>query len=242
MTSEMERTVGQLVAQRPSLSRVFEKHGIDYCCGGGRSLAEAGRAAGIDLEALLREIAVEPEVPGDRDWTRASIAETIRWILAEHHDWLKRELPRISSLAAKVAGVHGQGHPEMVDLAALVEAIRDEIEPHLQKEERILFPAALQLEESGTIGLSCHGGVASLESPISVMESDHEALGRLLDRLAELTEGFEPPAHACNTWRAFYAALKELDGNTHRHVHLENEVLHPAIRAREAKAAAALAN
>jgi len=228
-----EQTVGQLVARRPSLSKVFERNGIDFCCGGGRSLEEAGRAAGLAVEQLIAELSLEPAAAEDRDWTRATVAELVEWILREHHDWLRAELPRITSLSSKTARVHGSLHRELVELDGLLDAIRQEIEPHLEKEEKILFPAALHLEEFGSILLPCHGEIATLEPPMARMESDHEALGRLLDAVAKLTDGFTAPEEACNTWRALYEAVRELDANTRRHVHLENEVLHPKIRAME---------
>lgn len=232
-------TVGRLVAERPSRARVFERFGIDYCCGGGRSLEEASREAGVAVDRLLAELASEPGEAGDRDWTRASVRETVDHILREHHDWLRAELPRLDGLAEKVARVHGAGHPEVVEILSVFRTLRMEMEPHLEKEERILFPAAVGLEAEGRIELGCHGRIATLEGPVQRMEHEHREVGELLERLVELTGGHVAPEHACNTWRALWDGLLDLDRNTRAHIHLENDVLHVRIRALEAAAAGA---
>lgn len=235
---DRNETVGSVVARRPSLSRIFETHGIDYCCGGNRSLHEAAQDAGIDLDTLLKQIGIAPQDPDDRDWTTSTVAELIAHILASHHDWLKREMPRLSDLAEKVARVHGGSHPELERTREVYELLRADMEPHLQKEERILFPAALALEATGQASLPCHGtGSFSLQGPMAQMEVEHEGVGGMLDELRALTGVFAPPEEACNTWRALYAALEELDSNTRAHVHLENQVLHRRLRELESKAA-----
>lgn len=233
MSTIQERTIGDLVAERPSRSRVFEAFGIDYCCGGKRTLLQASGAAGIAVEQLIRELESRPAIAQDRDWRDAAVAELIDHILAEHHDWLRANLPRISVLAEKVARVHGGHAPEVVRIADVHSALRQEMEPHLEKEERMLFPAARHLEATGEVLLGCHA-VDTLDGPMGAMEREHVAVGAMLDELVSLTDGFRPPEEACNTWRALYDALLELDRNTRAHVHLENEVLHPRIRRLEA--------
>lgn len=232
-TTILERTIGDLVAERPSRSRVFEAFGIDYCCGGKRTLVDASTTAGISVDDLVRELESQPVGSQDRDWRNATVAELIDHILVEHHDWLRANLPRISVLAEKVVRVHGGHAPVVVRIADVHSALRQEIEPHLEKEERMLFPAARHLEATGEVQLGCHA-VDTLEGPMGVMEHEHVAVGAMLEELVELTDGFRPPDEACNTWRAFYDALAELDRNTRAHVHLENEVLHPRIRKLEA--------
>lgn len=233
MSTIQERTIGDLVAERPSRSRVFEAFGIDYCCGGKRTLVDASATAGISVEQLVRELESQPVGSQDRDWRKATVAELIDHILVEHHDWLRANLPRISVLAEKVVRVHGGHAPVVVRIADVHSALRQEMEPHLEKEERMLFPAARHLEASGEVLLGCHA-VDTLEGPMGAMEHEHVAVGAMLDELGSLTDGFRPPDEACNTWRALYDALAELDRNTRAHVHLENEVLHPGIRRLEA--------
>lgn len=230
MSFQLLRTIGELVAERPSRSRLFERYGIDYCCGGKRSLGEAASQAGIDVGAFLESLESLPVVPDDRDWRNATVKELIGHILVEHHDWLKENLPRIAQLAAKVSRVHGEHAPVTIEVQGLFDELAREIGPHLEKEESILFPAALHLEDTGEIVLGCHA-VDSLEGPVGVMEREHVVVGALLEQLVKATDGFHPPESACNTWRACYDALAELDRNTRAHVHLENEVLHPRILA-----------
>lgn len=230
MNTYTNRTVGDLVAERPSRSRVFERHGIDYCCGGRRSLEHAAEEARVDVEELILELDAQNAAPSDRDWRTAPMRELIEHILLAHHQWLYDNMDRISDLARKVSRVHGDHAPQVREIEALYLELRADLEPHLAKEEKILFPAALGWSESGSLAMGC-GSMPSLEGPVSVMEADHVAVGRMLDRLVSLTDGFRPPPEACGTWRALWDALKELDSNTRAHVHLENEVLHPAIRA-----------
>lgn len=234
-----ESTVGSLVATHPSRSKVFERFGIDYCCGGHDSLADACKKADISLEQLIHELQEQPLQADDRDWTKASIKELIDHILIAHHDWLKAELPRIDTLCEKVARVHGEGHKSLHEVLRVFRALREDIEPHLQKEEIILFPSALHLESEGEITLACHGPVPTLEGPISGMEAEHRVVGGYLDDLKDLTNAFAPPPEACNSWRAAWEGLRELDANTRAHVHLENEVFHPLIRSLERKLAIA---
>jgi regulator of cell morphogenesis and NO signaling len=234
MNALLERTIGEWVAERPSRSRLFEQHGIDYCCGGKRSLREAASQAGIDVEAFLASLVSQPQVPEDRDWRDASVKELIGHILTTHHDWLKENLPRIAQLSAKVARVHGEHAPETVEADRLFRELANEMEPHLEKEEKILFPAAILLEATGEISLGCHA-VDSLDGPVGVMEHEHQVVGALLEALVKTTDSYRAPEGACNTWRALYDALAELDRNTRAHVHLENEVLHARIRALQAR-------
>ncbi len=229
MMDSTSKTVGEWVAEQPSRSRIFEKVGIDYCCGGGRSLEDAAREADCDVQILVAELEAKPIEASDRDWRQASMRELIEHILLAHHEWLRANMPRLSQLAAKVATVHGGHTPYLLEVQSVYEDLHQEMVPHLMKEEQILFPAALRWAEEGGLALGCHA-VANLEGPISVMESDHALVGGLLEKLVALTGKFTPPESACNTWRAYYDALRELDENTRAHVHLENEVLHPAIR------------
>lgn len=140
MNAMTAMTVGELVAERPSRSRIFEKVGIDYCCGGKRTLESAAREASTDLDALLAELAEHPATESDKDWRSESMRALVEHILEAHHRWLKENMPRISVLAAKVARVHGPTHPYLADLQKVYESLRDDMEPHLAKEENILFP------------------------------------------------------------------------------------------------------
>lgn len=212
-----EWTVGQLATTRPASLRVLHRHGIDFCCGGGRAVRDACAKAGVSVDALEAEIAaLEAQAPATTDWATAPLSALIDHILATHHRPLDQELPRLLAMAERVVQVHGDKMPEV--LPAILGTLREmiaEIGPHMQKEEVILFPWIVQGR-----GAQCMG-------PVSVMETDHEVLGELLVRMAGLTQAYTPPDGACGTWRGLYQGLGELDADLRLHIHLENNVLFP---------------
>jgi len=224
--------IGDLVLELPAAVRVFEALGIDYCCGGQRSLAAACTEAGQDLQEVLAQLdglqAKAPE-PGDRRWADAPLGELIDHIEATHHAFTRSELGRMAPLMEKVLRVHGEHHPELADVAELFEALAGELVPHLEKEERILFPFVRALE-SGQAPSGCFGTV---QSPIRVMMSEHDHAGEILRELRSLTGGYAPPADACGSFRSLYLGLASLEEDLHRHIHLENNLLFPRAIALE---------
>jgi regulator of cell morphogenesis and NO signaling len=235
---DTEITLAALVTGRPALAPVLDELGLDYCCGGGQTLGEAITAAGLDLDATLETLADErptpPSVDGV-DWTALGPAELTEHLEATHHVFLKGVLPRLDDLAAKVAGVHGDRHPELHDVLATLRELRADLEPHLMKEERILFPMIRELAAASDLP-SFHCG--SLGNPIGVMGAEHDRAGQLLGRLRELTGGYRPPDDGCASYQAFYCGLAELEADTHLHVHKENNLLFPATLEAECTLAA----
>ncbi|MCC7495761.1 MAG: iron-sulfur cluster repair di-iron protein [Fimbriimonadaceae bacterium] len=232
----VERTVGELVAERPSRAKVMERFGLDYCCGGGRPLGEACAARQVDPAEVTAALAAhDAAAPVDeRDWREASLDELTRHIEMTHHQFLKNELPRMQGLVDKVTSVHGDRHDFLAPLQRTYQALRDELEAHMFKEEQILFPLCRQLEQaSGPQNFHC----GSVANPIRVMEHEHDNAGAALRRLRELTSDYQPPVDACNTFRAMYAALAEMEADLHVHIHKENNVLHPRAIALEAQLA-----
>jgi regulator of cell morphogenesis and NO signaling len=223
------QSVGEVVAVAPATSRVFERHGIDFCCGGKATLSEACAARRLEVAALVAELESElAERPAERRWADASPGELIEHILATHHVFVKRELPRLDALMDKVHRVHGAAHPETLpEMARLWAQTSNDLAPHLMKEEEILFPAIVALAAGRRSAMP----PAWLEGPIGVMEQEHEEVGRLLARMRELAEDYAVPEGACGSWRALWAGLDEFERDLHRHIHLENEVLHPRARA-----------
>lgn len=228
--------VGQIVREDLTRARVFERVGIDYCCNGRTPLVEACAVKGLELAAILDELAgcraecgaAEDRWDGD-DLPLSCLADHIE---ATHHAYLRRELPRLDGLAEKVRAAHGARHPEVVEMARVFGALREELEGHLLKEERILFPYVKQLEAAESMP-AFHCG--SIENPLRVMEQEHDDAGLALSRLRELTGDYTPPADACTTYRALLHGLEELEADLHRHIHKENNILFP--RAREAERA-----
>ncbi len=229
---ERTRTVGELVVERPGRSRVFERFGVDYCCGGKRTLEAACARAAVDPDALqeaLRDDDAASTGRDERDWSRASSTELVDHIVAGHHAWLREALPRLTDLLARVVKAHAAKDPRLAEAQRTFAALRAELESHMAKEENILFPAIVALDRG-------RPSLPSFDGPIAVMEHEHDDAGRALERLRALTDGYEPPADACNTHRALLDALAELERDLHLHIHKENNILFPRYASRPAAA------
>lgn len=223
-----ESTVGGIVAANPAASRVFEHFGIDYCCAGRVSLADAAASRGIRLEELIEALsrAERPPLDQEPDWSSASMTALADHIEQKHHGLLRRELPRLRAMTTKVAAVHGGHHPEMVEVAEIFDSFADELEAHMLKEEHVLFPLLREFERTG----QAPAGVE--EGPIAGMIHEHDEAGQALRRMRELTADFTPPHDACATYRATLEGLEALERDMHRHVHKENSILFPmAVKA-----------
>ena len=210
--------VGELATEHPLATRVFERHGIDYCCGGDTALTVACEKKGLDAEAVLAEIQKELDsvaTPEER-WDQAPLEDVVTHILATYHRPLDEEMPRLMAMADKVAQVHRDKAPETLpELVSVYGALKSELEEHMAKEEQILFPMIQR------------GQGAMADGPIAVMQHEHDDAATALRRLRELTNDYTVPEEACNTWRALWHGLKALEESLHRHIHLENNVLFP---------------
>jgi regulator of cell morphogenesis and NO signaling len=221
--SNATMSVGELVADRPGRSRVFESLGIDYCCGGKLSLAEACARRGLQPDAVRRRLdqADTEDVPDETDWRTARLGALCGHIVATHHDFLRRELPRLRGLLGKLARVHGERHPELRAVLAVFEPFADDLTEHMGKEEQVLFPLITWVA-SGDVPPT-----PFVLQPIAAMESEHDAAGRALAQMRRLTDGYAVPADGCNTYRAAMDGLAELETDMHTHVHKENNILFP---------------
>jgi len=226
-------TVGELVTRQPNRSRLFEELGIDYCCGGHKSLRQACADKGLNLDDVLARLAQIPATPPRSSHEAAaelSLGQLIDHIVTEHHAYLRRELPRLARLIHKVARVHGEEDERLASLPGIYDAMQAELADHMLKEEQILFPAIRTLEESEGPG---EAGFASIGQPIQVMMAEHDSTGRALETLRRLTDGFTPPDWACNTYRAMLDGLRELEADLHQHIHEENNILFPRALEKE---------
>ena len=220
-------TLGELVNAYPQLARELERWGLDYCCRGGRTLATACDAAGLSPHALVAELTALTRRPAAvENWTTMSAAELVGHIVSTHHRYLWAELPRLTDLTEKVNRVHGANHPELPEVEAVFDDLRTDLEPHMLKEERVLFPMIRDLAIAPAAPPSQCG---SVRGPISVMLAEHDRAGDLLARLRELTEGYAPPVDACASYEACYRELAELEADTHLHIHKENNLLFPMV-------------
>lgn len=234
MTITETTTIGEIAAALPSSVPVFQRHNIDFCCGGKRAIGDLCRDRGLTLNAIAGEIeaAAANRPASDRDWSQEALGTLIGHILVAYHAPLREELPRLESMAAKVAAVHGAKEPRLTRVAAIVTELSADLHAHMQKEEAVLFPAIEALEADTGVSLG-------IDAPIRVMEHEHDRAGALIEDLRERTAGYDPPKWACATLRALYHGLAEFESAMHVHVHLENNVLFPrALHLMDARARA----
>jgi regulator of cell morphogenesis and NO signaling len=227
-----ERTVRELALENPAATRVFEKLGIDYCCGGTRSLQEACRTANLNIDEVLHSLAKACDaVPAvEKDWQIEPILALINHIMETHHKYTREEITRLGPLFAKVCGVHGKNHPELLEIAATFDDLAGELGAHLMKEEMILFPylAAMEAAVSGNAPIAS-APFGSVQHPISMMEHEHDSAGSALRAMRQASDGYSAPADACLSYQTLYKALATLEADLHQHIHLENNILFPRV-------------
>lgn len=219
-----QTTVGELVAKQPALMRVFERLGIDYCCGGKHTLAEAAAEKGLDVNTIVQTLQamdglgqVEPQ---EENWAEANLADLCDHIEKTHHVYLKEELPRLRFLVDKVTEVHGERHPSLRQVREVFHNLADELSSHTLKEERVLFPAIRQLVRGNAVPMP-------VSAPIQVMINEHDSAGEALATLRRLTDNYTVPDDGCNSYQAMLEGLAQLEADTHRHISKENNILFP---------------
>ena len=228
-TIDPRRTVGEIAAAMPSTTRVFERFKIDFCCGGGSALEDACLRAGAPLDEVVAEISQLAESPREEvDWRSRSLTALTEHIMSKHHAYTREECQALVALATKVAGVHGENHPELVDVSAITQQMHAELSQHMMKEEQILFPFVTQLETQVAGGASApQPFFGTVENPIRMMMLEHDQAADMLRRLRSLTKDYELPEDACNSFRALYHRLQDLEADLHQHIHLENNIYFP---------------
>jgi len=229
-TITSESTVGEIVRAVPARSRILESLGIDYCCGGKKTLAEACRGKNLEPAAVIAMLAAHdagPQVTSANPdaMTLSELCDHIEFV---HHGYLREELPRLDFMTHKVAAVHGDHEPRLVEVRRVFEAFHAEMTAHTHEEEYFLFPAIRQLESANGDKAAV---LARLKQTFAKLEAEHENAGAALARFKTLTDSYTPPEWACNTFRALYDRLAMLEQNTHLHVHQENNVLFPRAQA-----------
>ncbi len=225
--------VGEIVATNFRTAGVFERFGIDFCCGGRRSLADACRAAAADPRVVRQALnALTPTGrDDDADVTRWSVDRLIDHIVSTHHAYVRFAMPTIAHRLGKLIDAHGERHPELARIAAAFDTLQRELQQHLMKEEHVLFPYIRQLAKpTHRPSPSPFGTVAN---PIRMMEREHRAAGDELGIVRALTNDYTPPADGCTTYRVCFAELAQFERDLHQHVHLENNVLFPKALALE---------
>lgn len=223
-------TIGEIVAIDYRTAEIFEKHGIDFCCGGQMPLAAACQAAGIELAALTSELEALQHAPVDRSqnyssWSLAFLAD---YIVNTHHAYLKDNDEQIAAYARKVASVHGERHPEVVRITTLFEQIATDLVAHLKAEEEVFFPALKRAEAARTAGGEpIAKDRETIRATLITLQREHEEVGDAIHDIRRLANDFRLPADACNTFMLTYRKLEEFEQDLHKHVHLENNILFP---------------
>jgi len=236
MQLDATKTVREVALAIPNATRVFEKIKIDYCCGGDRLLGDACARAGVQLievERLLKESAAALSSEA-ADFQQLSLAELIVYILDKHHVFTKSEMERLESLIAKVVAAHGKRHPELLSVRDLLGKLFDDLRPHMFKEEQILFPYMVELEQS--LLQQRPGPFApfgTVDNPIRMMMMEHDAAGELLRELRRVTSDYSAPSDGCISYQTLYQAIEEFEQDLHQHIHLENNILFPKAIALE---------
>jgi len=232
-----EVKVGDVVSANINSAHVFKKYGIDFCCGGGISIQKACEKKKVDMNSLLQDLKnLDEKIMPSQNFKNWELDFLIDYIVNTHHVYVKESIEMLDAYASKVAKVHGKGHPPVVKIYEWFLAVAEELTAHMQKEEMVLFPYIKKMvmadRSKSNAELSHYG---SVNNPIATMETEHEKVGNILKEIATLSNNYNPPDWACNTFKALYAKLDEFEQDLHLHVHLENNILFPKAIALEAK-------
>jgi regulator of cell morphogenesis and NO signaling len=225
----------------PGATRIFEKLGIDYCCGGSKPLAEACQAAEVSPETVVvlledAEEGASNSIPA-RNWGTAPLTDLASYIVTKHHSFTREELTRLSALLAKVCSVHGENHPELRKIQTIFQELKEELTGHMHKEEQILFPYIENLEAAVEQGESVPTPFfGTVRNPVRMMMQEHDDAGQALLRLREASSNYQVPAGGCISFRTLYQAMQDFEKDLYQHIHLENNILFP--RAAELEAGA----
>ena len=230
-----DKTIGEIVADDFRTAAIFKKHGIDFCCKGGRSIEEACEQKKVDPTALVNELEALPKGNSNevdvRDWPLDLLAN---YIVRIHHQYVQDKTPTLLQFLDKLCRVHGDRHPELFEINRIFNERAQDLAVHFQKEERVLFPFIEQLVKAQQTGQPL-GDIpfGSVENPIEMMMHEHSAEGDRFEQIVRLSNGYTPPADACNTYRVTFAMLQEFETDLNRHIHLENNILFPKAIALE---------
>jgi regulator of cell morphogenesis and NO signaling len=238
MTMTAEKTVRELALESSTATRVFEKFGIDYCCGGNKSLEEACRASNVSVDQVIDALEMAEQAAHaaqkDRNWPTEPLADLVAHIKNTHHEYTRGEMARLVPLLDKVCSVHGKNHPELQSVRSSFQGLVEELMTHMMKEERVLFPYIVRMEEAviqeEPLLPSPFG---SVQNPVSMMEHEHDSAGNALRAMREASSGYAAPGDACISYQTLYKALADFEADLHQHIHLENNILFPRAVATE---------
>jgi regulator of cell morphogenesis and NO signaling len=238
MNFSSETKVKNIALANPEARQVLEDAGVDYCCGGGKSLHDACAHADVSAEEILKRLRENSKLvrPDEKAWTSAPLGDLTRHIREKHHRYVREAIGRIKTLLEKVKAKHGENHPEIAEVQRLFTEVGQEMIMHMQKEEQILFPYIDALERSTTGNGSLEPPFfQTVKNPIHAMMKEHDSAGDLVRQIRKASGDYTSPTDACTSYKALYQDLREFEADLHQHVHLENNILFP--RAVEMEAA-----
>lgn len=229
MPNISEQSLASIVSKNHHAAAILEKHHLDYCCKGKRTLADACTEKGIKLMEVMPDLIAALTVTETNalSFSAMSAGELTKYIVSHHHEYVKQSMPLIYSHLEKVAFKHGEHYPYMKEVLTLFSVVKEEMTSHMEKEEVILFPRINELEKNINTHRSANYPANFINGPVTVMENEHEQAGDILDKIRELTHDYMAPADACTTFKLSLAELEEFEADLHRHVHLENHILFP---------------
>jgi regulator of cell morphogenesis and NO signaling len=232
MSVTTEKTVRELALGNPTAPRVFEKLGIDYCCGGGQTLEQACQAAHVSISQVAESLAAASQAASasapDQDWQSEPLSELLAHIQSTHHVYTREEIARLGPLFDKVCSVHGKNHPELLRLREVFRGLAEELTTHLMKEEMVLFPYIVRMEEAVVAQEPVlPPPFGSVRNPVAMMMSEHDGAGSALRSMRQISNGYTAPPDACVSFQTLYQALAAFEADLHQHIHLENNVLFP---------------
>lgn len=240
MQIDHAKPVKDIVLGTPASAKVFEQLGIDYCCGGDKPLDEACRTAGVPLETVTQALETAGRAAhtedGTIDWSGQPLAKLMNHIVEKHHAFCCQEIMRLEPLLDKVVQAHRAAHPELHRIQAVFSGLSKELQFHFVKEEQILFPYISHMEEAATTGVPfSKPSFGAVDNPVQLMVLEHDDAGAALYEIRSLSNKYQLPADACNSYRALFDGLRAFETDMHEHVHLENNVLFPRALAMEVR-------
>jgi regulator of cell morphogenesis and NO signaling len=232
------KTVREVAVENPAATRVFERFGIDYCCGGNQALEQACEHAGVSFNEVVDSLEMEQEIARAvkqvHDWRSEPLSELITHIKNTHHKYTREESVRLATLLEKVCSVHGKNHPELLEIRETFACLSQELTTHIMKEEMVLFPYIERMEESVIQGEPVlPAPFGSVQNPVAMMEHEHDSAGDALRLIRKASSDFALPSDACISYQTLYKALAAFEADLHQHIHLENNILFPRAIALE---------
>jgi regulator of cell morphogenesis and NO signaling len=226
-----EETIGEIVTKDYRKAQAFKKLGIDFCCGGKKTIAEVGAQKGISLQKINEELeAVEHSgnISGELDYDKLPIDFLSDYVINTHHQYCRENIPFITELAQKVARVHGDSHPELTRVKDIFVRVGSDLSQHMMKEENIVFPYVKELISVRKLGGKLtEKPFGNVSNPIKAMDMEHEQAGKDLAEISKITSDYTLPADACNSYTILYKKLEEFENDLHKHVHLESNIIFP---------------